>query len=384
VNHSSDGRWIVLAVGRGTRYVLAGIAIILVVLLFPYYTTTIHVFEEGKPFSGDYIYNPYDGITGGWQRGYFQTHDNSWTTLSIGSRKNPEVVTAYQHGRNLRGTRQLVLDAHESLKYDFWLYQGLNQKQSMIESLVLKSGGHVVLTRKEGKKGYRLKDLSYLTGYTFLDFLDLQEAHPAYWDEALGSGKLCWMLAHDNGPEISLEAEQLRSWNMILADTSTQEEVINSLTRGAHYCVHSPGGTPPNFLYSVSVDSQEVSVSLRHPADSILVIGLGGMVRAKGLETSRYTFRFFAEDPYLRIVAYNGEGSLWLNPLIRYNGRKPPLTAHSGVPVNYWLSGVHAVLIAVLQIGLLQLFLTMVGGRFLFRRIYWRWPVLPRKANINA
>jgi hypothetical protein len=387
-------------ISRTARYSFAGLVFLFFALLFQYYPTTIHEFEKGKPFHGDFIYNPYERLDGNWQRANFHTHSRAWKGITNGSQSPEEVVLAYQkagynvlgisnyqridlpghddkitlvpayeHGYNIRKTHQVVLDAQETVKHDYIPFQGLNQKQSMIESLVRKSGGHVVLAHPKFFDGYKVEEMQYLTGYTFLEVLNHYRQSDEYWDAALSSGKLCWMLADDDCHDISRKSETFRMWNMIASETNCKEEVMESMTRGAHYGVHMIGGEQPNFLDSVTRDGSAFTLFLSVPADSILIIGQGGRIRYTSRETSRITFLFGNQDTYLRAVAYNGKGSLWLNPLVRYNGRKLPLTAHSGVPANQWLTVVHSVIIVAMQIVLLHIFFLLILGKVYYRRV---------------
>lgn len=337
------------------RYLGAFILFILFVFSLQYYATRIHRFEAGKPFEGEVIYNPYAGFSGTWQRANFHAHASAWGGITEGN-QTPEMVAnaykdagydivsisdymkinmtpvdegisnvpMYEHGYNVRKTHQLVLDAYKPAYLDFPLLQGRNQKQTMLTHLKKKSGNYVALAHPKFMYGYSIRDMRYLSGYDFIEVLNHYRTSDKHWDEALSHGYAAWLLSNDDCHDIRKESETFRMWNMIGSPTTDKESVFEALKAGRHYGVHKRGGQQPNYLDSVRIQGMAVEVYFREPVEKAEIIRDGGEVKQVIEHQQTMRFEFAQEDSYLRLVAYDEGGEIWLNPFIRYDGENLP------------------------------------------------------------
>ncbi|MBL4863150.1 MAG: hypothetical protein JKY09_09075 [Crocinitomicaceae bacterium] len=62
-------------------------------------------------------------------------------------------------------------------------------------------------------------------------------------------------------------------------------------------------------------------------ADSIAIVGQNGRIKKKVYNTDKINYKIKPNDTYVRTVAYNSNSRLYMNPIVRYDGKKVPLNA---------------------------------------------------------
>ncbi len=108
----------------------------------------------------------------------------------------------------------------------------------------------------------------------------------------------------------------------------------------------------------------ELRVSFRNNADTIKFISDNGAVRKVVTNRANATYDIVPGDSYVRVEAISGDESIYLNPVIRYNGKI--LTFNSGpAVVNMHLTILIRGLVILSSISILLLILALNGKFYL-------------------
>ena len=97
---------------------------------------------------------------------------------------------------------------------------------------------------------------------------------------------------------------------------------------GKNYAVKSLNGTLDNsFVSCVTNDSNTVMVEFENNVTSIEFIGQNGKLMKAVPNSKSGSYTFSEEDTYIRVVAKNVNSSIYLNPIVRYDGETVPLNS---------------------------------------------------------
>ena len=123
---------------------------------------------------------------------------------------------------------------------------------------------------------------------------------------------------------------------MINAPTTNREDILKSLKTGRAYGVDFYPKMDVPFrerveriqkvpvVKKVDLAGDTLRVAVDQPAQEIHFIGQDGIIRHTVFDTSTAEYRIREEDTYLRTVFRFKDGSsIYLNPIVRYNGDKP-------------------------------------------------------------
>lgn len=354
----------------------------LLALGLPYAWSPIYRFPPPAAFSGASLYNPYRGLRGAWKRANLHAHGAEWGGLTNGQQPSDEVMRTYralgydvagvsnyhaiaaperedglalyEHGYNVRKRHQLAVGARGVEWFDFPLWQGLSQEQFIIDRIAGTSA-LVGLTHPVARDAYTPDALQSLTGYHLIEIVNGPFESYDLWDAALSSGRVVWAMANDDTHDTRDPRRTAAGWNMIDAPSTSAADLVAAMRQGSMYAVGRRGDGPAPahdaevHLADVTVTGDTVHVgTLGAPAD-IEFIGHQGRSRGRfvGVHDAEVTFE--RGDTYIRAVVDGPGRRLYLNPVLRYDGRALPApTAVANVPLTW---GFRAVLASVACAG---------------------------------
>ncbi len=371
------------------KNLLVILLLLILILSFQYYHTEIYNFTESKPFTGKYIYNPYQDYEATGLKANFHAHSNAWNNITNGKQtpdevinhyknkeydiislsdynkinvdiKDPEYISTYEHGMNFGKRHQLVIGADYVKHFDFYLFQNKHHKQQIIKKI--KSENSLIsLAHPKLLNAYTSDDLIMLRGVTHLEILNHYKSSTTIWDQSLSNGKLLWALSGDDSHDIEKPYYTFVNWNRIGVSDRKKNDVMEALAKGNHYSVTNKKHCETNFLDSCILNKNCVTVYFKNQADRITFIGDQGIIRKdyENCKTASYTFSL--SDTYIRIEAETGSGKIFLNPLIRYNGKHLPIISYYP-EVNLYLTILYRVAVLGLNSLIMALILLINGA----------------------
>jgi len=188
-----------------------------IVLALPYACAPAYRFDAPRAFTGSHFYNPYASSSHTWHRANLHAHGRSWLGLTSASQTDAEVadayrrrgyavaaisdykkiateagtdaMPAYEHGFNAGKHHQLALGATRVSWSDFPVWQGVDQKQYVIDQ-VRKSAALVAIAHPSSMSGYSYSedDFRRLTGYQLIEVINGRFTAENLWDAALSAG----------------------------------------------------------------------------------------------------------------------------------------------------------------------------------------------------
>ena len=342
-----------------------GIALLLPIL-YIYLSVPTYSFKEPKPFSGEYLYNPYQDINPDhWKQYHFHCHSRKYFGLTNGRKSaentidsvyqalgydhygisdymyiNPhnadkeDYIPAYEHGYGLfRKTHQICIGAESVYQVDFPFMQNLNMKQHMINKLG-ESCRFVMPAHAAFTKGYKVNDMMFLSNYRLLEVLNPYGDAFEHWDMALSNGHRVYALGNDDTHNINNYHEVCRNLTMVNTPNLNPESVYEALDKGMCYAVEFYNWYyyPLALDYKVK-DAHELHYLTRaqlvddtlfietsaETMQQVLFIGQDGKVlkAEEGVGTAYYVIQ--PEDHYVRTrIDINGRHFLYLNPITRH------------------------------------------------------------------
>ena len=347
-----------------------GIALLLVVL-YVYLSVPTYSFKEPKPFSGAYLYNPYQDMKPDqWKKYHFHCHSRKFFGLTNG-RKNSEstidsvyqalgydhygisdymginphgadkegYIPAYEHGYGLfRKTHQICIGAEKVYWPDFLFRQNLNMKQHTINKL----GEHcrfVMPAHASFTKGYQVSDMVLLSNYRLLEVLNPYGNAIEHWDKALSNGHRVYALGDDDTHDITKASEVCHNLTMINTQSLEADSVYEALDKGLCYAVEFD-----NWYHHPMTLEQKVEQAMKLPrltraqlaGDTLFIetsadkmqevkfIGQDGKVLKTEENVGKAYYVIQPEDPYVRTqINVNGLQHFYLNPVTRHPSPTP-------------------------------------------------------------
>ena len=347
--------------------VMAGIGIaVLLPILYIYLSVPTYSFMEPRPFSGEYLYNPYQDMNPDqWKKYHFHCHSRRYFGLTNG-RKSTEAkidsvyralgydhygisdymginthsveredyIPAYEHGYGLiRKTHQICIGAESVYWLDFPFMQNLNMKQHMINKL----GEHsrfVMPAHASFTKAYKMNDMVLLSNYRLLEVLNPYGNAFEHWDKALSNGHRVYALGNDDTHDINKANEVCHNMTMINTLDLNPEHVYEALDKGLCYAVefdnwyHFPMSLEEKVAQAMALphltraelvgDTLFVSTSAE-TMKAVNFIGQDGKMlkTEEDVETAYYVIQ--PEDHYVRThINVNGLQHFYLNPITRH------------------------------------------------------------------
>jgi len=321
---------------------------------FQYFMSRHYKYTKTSSFTGKFIYSPYSSLKGYWWKSNFHAHSMAWQftnghqypgqiishfkkdlkydIICISNYEkrtpympvtSPKYIPVYEHGYNIDKVHQLVFGLEPIEYYDVSLFQTLDNEQYIIDRE--KSNATIVTLAHPGlKNAYSENEMEKLSGYDLIEVLSQEKVATRQWDEALSSGKAVWIIADDDCHDISKRDETGISWTMVNADTNDAADVFNALKSGKTYGVSGTAGVNNCHLKSINVAGNTVAVLVDSTAQRIRFIGQNGILRKVVENTNHALYTFRPDDTYIRIEIAFPSMRMYLNPLIRYGGKKIP------------------------------------------------------------
>ena len=325
---------------------------ILTCCIFIYLPCNIYNFSSPQKFHGSYLYNPYRDSFPAWQKTNFHAHAITWKGITNGKQSAKTILTAYrqkgysyacisnyeklakedaqpnslevyEHGYNIRKVHHLVIMPKKICYSDFPLWQFTSAKQFIINKLSANAKA-VVLPHPLVKKGYSDDDLKKLSGYNLIEVLNHSVNSSEKWDVALSAGKPVWIIGDDDTHNILDTFQTFTNWTMIDCHQHNKDSLVNNLVDGNAYGVSGKNAINDNTLLSVKAEGIHIFLQVLNNADSIQLIGQNGTIKQVVFNTNKISYRFLNNDTYIRAVVYNRQSKMYLNPVIRYDGKSKP------------------------------------------------------------
>ena len=369
-----------------------GIALLLLVL-YIYLSVPTYSFKEPRPFSGEYLYNPYQDMNPDqWKKYHFHCHSRRYFGVTNG-RKSKEVtidsvyqalgydhygisdymginkhgaeredyIPAYEHGYGLfRKTHQICIGAESVYWPDFPFMQNLNMKQHMINKLGERCR-FVMPAHASFTKGYKVNEMMLLSNYRLLEVVNPYGNAFEHWDKALSHGHRVYALGNDDTHNINTEHEVCRNLTMVNTSDLNPEHVYESLDKGLCYAVEFDNWYyyPLTLEYKIKDaraldyltqaqlvgDTLYISTSAETMKE-VQFIGQDGKVlkTEENVGTAHYVIQ--PEDPYVRTrIDLNGRHFLYLNPITRHPS--PEVDDRRLDSINYAQTGLYWFVYAV-------------------------------------
>ena len=352
--------------------VMAGLGIALLLLvLFIYLSVPTYSFKEPKPFSGQYLYNPYQDMQlDQWKKYHFHCHSRKFFGITNG-RKSKETtidsvyqalgydhygisdymginthgseredyIPAYEHGYGLfRKTHQICIGAESVYWPDYIFMQNLNMKQHMINKLGERCR-FVMPAHASFTTGYKVNDMMLLSNYRLLEILNPYGNAIEHWDKALSNGHRVYALGDDDTHDINKANDVCYNLTMINTHDLNPEHVYEALNKGLCYAVefnkwyHFPMTLEEKVVQAMALpyltraelvgDTLFVSTSA-NTMKEVKFIGQNGKVlkTEEDVVTAYYVIQ--PEDNYVRTqINVNGLQHFYLNPITRHPTPKP-------------------------------------------------------------
>jgi hypothetical protein len=332
--------------------------------LVPYLACPAYHFPGPRPFSGAQFYNPYAGTDLVWRTANLHAHGRVWGGLTDGQQSDSEIVAhyralgydvadvsnyefidrslehdrtiipTYEHGYNVPKAHFLVLGARWVDWFDFPYGQTREEKQYIIDRLK-SSGTLVVLAHPALRNAETLKDMQYLTHYDLLEVLNHFTVSDRQWDAALSSGHAVWAVGDDDTHNVEDAGQTGAMWTMIASRDRDRDSVLAALQAGRTIAVAGQGGKSDAQVDSVVVRADAkgddwLTVGVHGRVKSISFVGQNGRVLQRTYAGTSASYRISAGDSYVRTVIVTPRTTMYLNPVVRYDGihLSPPVAVY--------------------------------------------------------
>ncbi len=353
--------------------------VVAVLALLPYAWGPVYDFPRPASFVGSQFLNPYAALTGTWQRANLHAHGQAWGGLTNGEQPDADVATRYrnlgysvagvsnymsiaaehgidtiplyEHGFNLGKSHQLAVGAHAVEWFDFPFWQTRSNQQYVIDRVHAKAD-LVALNHPSSRDAYNLAAMRSLTGYNLVEVANGPFTAEDVWDAALSSGHAVWAVANDDTHDLNDPRRVAVGWNEIDAPGNATKDIVAALRAGRFYAVLRTGSLDSGritMLRSLTVTDATMTVTLDGVPSTIAFIGTDGAVRRVINDTLTADYTLTANDPYVRTVVTTPQTILYLNPVVRWDGRSVPAPVAS---TNEWLTWLQRALAAAALMAL--------------------------------
>lgn len=336
---------------RGFTALLATFGIMLVL---PYAWAPVYSFPQPASFRGAHLFNPYAEIHGTWQRANLHAHGLAWFGLTDGQQPDAAVAQRYrdlgydvpgvsdyqkiaahqgvdtpplyEHGYSVGKRHQLAIGARHVEWLDFPLWQAPSHQQYVIDRVKM-GAALVALAHPTSRDAYTAEDLEKLTGYDLIEIANGPFVMADMWDAALSAGHPVWAIANDDTHDLDDARRRAASWTMIDAPTPGADDIVKALDAGRSYAVVRTGALEAahvTLLDHLDVHGETVSVTLKGARATVHFVGQNGIERKVVKDTAEASYALTKADTYVRAVVESPQTMLYLNPVVRYDGRSLP------------------------------------------------------------
>jgi len=366
---------------------------LLVVFYFVYAVAPMYKFPEFKTFKGEKFFNPYqDCDSTQWIKANFQVQSKVWWGITDGrknsinaidaiykqlgydiivisdymkinhyGRESAKYIPVYEHGYGWRKTHQICLGTKGINWIDYPVYQNKSHKQHII-NILKKKNDLVALAHPQLRDGYKVEDMRYLTNYDLLEVLNNRRFSVEYWDEALSSGHLAYIIANDDTHDIFNPTEVGMVFSMINTPLVDRNSVQDALRKGKAYGVDifmeegsdlvqkAQDHKNLPYLSSVEIRYDTLFVTTSIPFHDVIFFGQNGEKRTLIRDSRTAWYKFRPDDTYIRTeVTFWGSTRFYLNPVFRYSGAIPVNQAIVQIDLmQTWIQRIVALVVAII------------------------------------
>ena len=325
-----------------SKIIIGIVLLIATLLILQYVITPKYKFAEPKPFSGDYLYNPYAGTDSSkWVKANFHVHTRSYAGVTNGSNNSNAFldsiyryfgygiigisdyqkinryesshkwfIPVYEHGFSYYKTHHLTLNARKVLWLDLPFYETVHNKQFMVN--LLKKDPEVVLTipHPNLRQAYTFDDFKHLSNYNCLEICNNDRQFTFFYDTILSSGHPVFIMADDDAHNLMKIRDGIHCFNLINTDL-VRDSILHSIKTGRlvgvnfnvrPYTDNEAKRIALNELPSISdisLTGDTLSVALSRKVLSFKFIGQNGVVMKSVSGTSNSSYIFRKEDSIL-------------------------------------------------------------------------------------
>ena len=337
--------------------------------LLVYLITPRYQFREGRPFQGDYLYNPYQDMDPDqWKQYNFHCHSRKHLGLTNGRLSKEtdidsiyqamgydhygisdymhinthgidrrDYLPAYEHGYGLiHKTHQLCLGAETVVWMDYPFMQSLDMKQHLL-NVLQQHCRFAIPAHAPFYQGYRVRDMRYLSGYRLLEVGNPYGEAFEYWDAALSTGHRVYGIGSDDSHKVLNPNEVGRYFTMVNTQSMEPDEVCDALEKGCAYAVNFHIYYDQPFALKVErmhelphlTRCELVGDTLFVETDARIIeiaefIGQDGKVlqHEEELQQARYVIQ--PDDTYVRVMLRLPNLTFfYLNPITRHSSPSP-------------------------------------------------------------
>jgi len=371
----------------------SALTVLALVLVLPYACAPVYRFAEARPFSGDHFYNPYESRpAASWKRANLHAHGRAWLGLTSARQSDSEVAAAYlangydlavisdyqeiapppvsalpayEHGYNVGKHHQLALGATGVAWFDLPLWQGTNQKQYVINQVAAKAA-LVAINHPAALQGYAYGDDEFaeLSGYQLIEVINGRFTSESSWDAALSAGRAVWVMGNDDTHDVTQPDRFAIAWNMIGAKSGAPGDVLDALRIGRTYAVlNTADSASQPTVSSVELKDGVLSVAIDGGEGEFAFIGQNGDVKRTVQETASASYTLAPTDTYIRTRIKTAAHTLFLNPIVRYDGRALPAPVAAIDPLWTWSERFGIAAFCALLLASVVRRHTRLGGR---------------------
>lgn len=318
-----------------------------------YLFAPVYDFADPQPFSGEGIYNPYDGVDFSTaKKAIFHFHTTrsdgrdspramvaayrnmGYDIVSVadhhritptGSAQDEELRT-YEHGLNAHRFHNVVFGADHPCHFQLPLWQTTSQRYETLRRL--KNDFPIVeLNHPRSVRGLTPEQMRLLSHYDYIEADRNLDNERTLWDTALSAGHYSFIMAGDDLHDLARADAIGRQLTFVMSSGTDATSVMNALGQGHTYSVrvrnpsqHRDSVYIPKVV-AVEFDRDTIGVAFSDPAE-IRFVGQNGEVRKTEYSATCASYRFAGEDTYVRVEArfdLRGGTVIYLNPLARHS-----------------------------------------------------------------
>lgn len=347
---------------RAVRRAIRVAAFALAAIALQHATVPVHEFAPLTPFHGPEWSTPYREAPPDWQRVNLHSHPERkwWGALDDASeqaivdeyerlgfaavaitdymgRRSPTpgaatLLHGYEHGYGWRKWHQLCFGGDAVEWLDYPLYQGIDEKQHVLDRLAARHD-FIVLAHPALLDAYSLDDMRALHGYDAIEILSPYADSVAHWDAALSAGRRVGAIATDDLHGLSRRRCHTRYSTFVDAADRSSEALFAALRAGRMTCAVTCEEPPPFQLARHAIRAGRLEVTFTAPVDRIDFLGREGRLLQSTGPGCSASFELPADEPYVRVEATHREMRLLANAAVRTTGAAAPLAAASLQPV---------------------------------------------------
>lgn len=387
---------------------LCALILIAFMLILGTSVSPIYDFQPPKPFTGKDIFNPYRNIdtTHCWKKANFHVHTRVKGILNeceywpeevyrrlekfgydiVTFSNHNEITThpfdtalqvnVYEHGYNLLKYHKLVFGSLEVNYFDHLFPVLASQKQFQLD-LLGRDADIIQINHPLRTNCLPEQQFEKLEGYRLMELDSGRSTENEYWDSALSAGHYCFGLANDDLHYPDKSNRIAVRCNFVCTPSATYKDILQVLNEGGFYAMRIPDYGKGNWdmkyklnkklpsIRNIGLKDSTIFIALSVPADSIKFTGEHHKTLTIYNHTDSASYTMRGSDPYARITAYFPQGEvIYSNPFARYDASEndSPFTASSH-SVNYPLSILFNLLLAVLSIGTLWAFYKLISRK---------------------